>query len=43
MWIKNTPCKNKNLDEEFPHPVKIDLDKRLDPKKKTIQAFNIDA
>ena len=25
------------------HPVKIDLDKKLDPKQKTIQAFNIDA
>ena len=26
-----------------PHPVKIDLNKKLDPKQKTIQAFNIDA
>ena len=25
------------------HPVKIDLNKMLDPKQKTIQAFNIDA
>ena len=25
------------------HPVKIDLDKKLDPKQKTIQKFNIDA
>ena len=25
------------------HPVKIDLDKKLDPKQKTIQTFNIDA
>ena len=25
------------------HPIKIDLDKKLDPKQKTIQAFNIDA
>ena len=25
------------------HPVKIDLNKKLDPKQKTIQAFNIDA
>ena len=24
-------------------PVKTDLDKKLDPKKKTIQTFNIDA
>ena len=24
-------------------PVKIDLNKKLDPKKKTIQTFNIDA
>ena len=24
------------------HPVKIDLNKKLDPKQKTIQAFNID-
>ena len=24
-------------------PIKIDLDKNLDPKQKTIQAFNIDA
>ena len=24
-------------------PVKLDLNKKLDPKKKTIQAFNIDA
>ena len=26
-----------------PQPIKIDLDKNLDPKQKTIQAFNIDA
>ena len=26
-----------------PKPVKIDLNKKLDPKQKTIQAFNIDA
>ena len=25
------------------HPVKIDLNKKLDPKQKTIQNFNIDA
>ena len=25
------------------HPVKIDLNKKLNPKQKTIQAFNIDA
>ena len=25
------------------HPVKMDLNKKLDPKQKTIQAFNIDA
>ena len=25
------------------HPVKIDLNKKLEPKQKTIQAFNIDA
>ena len=25
------------------HPVKIDLDKKLLPKQKTIQTFNIDA
>ena len=25
------------------HPVKIDLDKKLDSKQKTIQTFNIDA
>ena len=25
------------------HPVKIDLNRKLDPKQKTIQAFNIDA
>ena len=25
------------------HPIKIDLNKKLDPKQKTIQAFNIDA
>ena len=25
------------------HPVKLDLNKKLDPKQKTIQAFNIDA
>lgn len=25
------------------HPVKKDLNKKLDPKQKTIQAFNIDA
>ena len=24
-------------------PVKLDLNKKLDPKQKTIQAFNIDA
>ena len=24
-------------------PVKLDLNEKLDPKKKTIQAFNIDA
>ena len=29
------------LDET--RPVKIDLNKKLDPKQKTIQAFNIDA
>ena len=28
---------------ETPHPVKIDLKKKLDPKQKNIQAFNIDA
>ena len=27
----------------MPHPIKIDLDKKLDPKQKTIQTFNIDA
>ena len=26
-----------------PQPVKIDLNKKLDPKQKTIQIFNIDA
>ena len=25
------------------HPVKIELNEKLDPKQKTIQAFNIDA
>ena len=25
------------------HPIKIDFNKKLDPKQKTIQAFNIDA
>ena len=25
------------------HPVKIDLNKKLDPKQKIIQSFNIDA
>ena len=25
------------------HPVKIDLNKKLDPKQKTIQTFNIDS
>ena len=25
------------------HPVKIDLNKKFDPKQKTIQTFNIDA
>ena len=28
---------------ETPHPIKIDLKKKLDPKQKNIQAFNIDA
>ena len=28
---------------EYAHPVKIDLNKKLDPKQKTIQNFNIDA
>ena len=27
----------------IPHPIKIDLNKKFDPKQKTIQAFNIDA
>ena len=27
---------------EKSHPVKIDLNKKLDPKEKTNQAFNID-
>ena len=27
----------------FSHPVKIDLNKKLDPKQKTIQAYDIDA
>ena len=27
----------------FTHPVKIDLNKKLDSKQKTIQTFNIDA
>ena len=27
----------------FSHPAKIDLNKKLDPKQKTIQVFNIDA
>ena len=26
-----------------PHPVKIDLNKKLDPKQKTFQTFNVDA
>ena len=26
-----------------PHPVKIDLNEKLDPKEKTIQTFNVDA
>ena len=26
-----------------PHPIKIDLNKKLDSKQKTIQTFNIDA
>ena len=25
------------------HPVKVDLNKKLDPKQKTIQVFDIDA
>ena len=29
--------------EQFAHPVKIELNKKLFPKKRTIQAFNIDA
>ena len=33
-FIRNSPT---------PHPIKIDLDKKLGPKQKTIQAFNIDA
>ena len=28
---------------ETPHPVKIDLKKKLDPKQKAIQTLNIDA
>ena len=27
----------------FIQPIKIDLNKKLDPKQKTIQTFNIDA
>ena len=26
-----------------PQPIKLNLNKKLDPKQKTIQAFNIDA
>ena len=38
------PEKNKNYFIcEKAHPVKIDLNKKLDPRQKTIQVFNIDA
>ena len=29
--------------EQYSHPVKIDVNKKLDSKQKTIQTFNIDA
>ena len=38
-----TMAKYTGLRDEESLPVKTDLDKKLDPKKKTIQTFNIDA
>ena len=47
LWLKNIKEISK---EKLPgmqytrtHPVKIDLDKKLDSKEQTIQTFNIDA
>ena len=37
--MKKQACKNISMT----HPVKIDLSKKLNPKQKNIQAFNIDA
>ena len=37
-----TMAKYTGLRDEESLPVKTDLDKKLDPKKKTIQTFNID-
>ena len=34
---------NFNIVSSLSQPFKINLDKKLDPKQKTIQAFNIDA
>ena len=31
------------IQDRWSHPAKIDLNKKLNPKQKTIQAFNIDA
>ena len=33
----------KGINSEWSQPVKTDLDKKLDPKQKTFQTFNIDA
>ena len=38
-----TMAKYTGLRDEESLPVKTDLDKKLDPKLKTIQQFNIDA
>ena len=34
--------RDNSFEEAITHSVKIDLNKELDPKQKTIQAFNID-
>ena len=41
---RNFWMQSKNLSSSaYTQPVKIDLKKKLDPKEKTIQTFNIDA
>ena len=36
-------CRLHNTNTYPAHPVKIDLNRKLDPKQNTIQALNIDA